>query len=167
MSAPPLIVIFGAVVRPDGSPSASLLRRIGCGLEAALAHPEAPIFCSGGVSEPGTRSEAAIMAQALVANGIAAERLVLDEESLSTIDNAAAAARHSRAGGHPFVLACSDSYHLPRARLLLGLHGVKSRPWPSHEHAAFGHRLGMAVRECLAVPQNLARVVARCARRTS
>ena len=63
MSAPPLIVIFGAVVRPDGSPSASLLRRIGYGLDAAKAHPDAPVLCSGGVCRPGTPSEASIMAR--------------------------------------------------------------------------------------------------------
>ena len=39
----PAIVIFGAAVRPDGRPSPSLLRRIGYGLKAAHAHPEATL----------------------------------------------------------------------------------------------------------------------------
>ena len=54
MSTPPLIVIFGAAARPDGSPSEALLRRIGCGLEAAAAHPRSPILCSGGAGPAGS-----------------------------------------------------------------------------------------------------------------
>lgn len=166
MDAPPLIVIFGAVVRPDGSPSASLLRRIGFGLEAAREHPDAPILCSGGVCRPGP-SEASIMAQMLLAGGVAPERLILDEKSLSTLDNVAAAVAQVGAGGHPYVVACSDGYHLPRIRLLLALHGVRSRPWPCRERAPLGHGVAMGLRECLAVPHNLARAMAQRRRRAS
>jgi uncharacterized SAM-binding protein YcdF (DUF218 family) len=163
---PPLIVIFGALVRPDGSPSASLLRRIGYGLEAAQAHPDAPILCSGGVCRPGP-SEASIMASVLLAEGVAAERLILDEKSRSTLENVAATLAQVAAGGHSHVLACSDGYHLPRIRLLLALHGVKSTPWPCRERAPLGHGVAMGLRECLAVPHNLAHAVARRRRRTS
>lgn len=166
MNKPPLIVIFGAVVRPDGSPSASLLRRIGFGLEAAREHPDAPILCSGGVCRPGP-SEASIMAGVLLAKGVAPERLILDEKSRSTLDNVAAAVAQVQAGGHPHVVACSDGYHLPRIGLLLALHGVKSRPWPRGERAPLGQGVAMGLRECLAVPHNLAHAMARRRRRTS
>ena len=165
-SPPPLIVIFGAVVRPDGRPSASLLRRIGFGLEAACEYSDAPILCSGGVCRPG-RSEASIMAEVLLAKGVAPERLILDEKSLSTLDNVAATAAQVHAGRHPFVVACSDGYHLPRIRLLLALHGVKARPWLCRERAPLGHGVALGLRECLAVPHNLAHAVARRRRRTS
>lgn len=62
----PLIVIFGAMVRADGRPSASLLRRVGYGLVAAHDYPDAPILCSGGVRRPGP-SEARVMAEVLLA----------------------------------------------------------------------------------------------------
>lgn len=163
---PPLIVIFGAVVRPDGSPSASLLRRIGFGLEAAREHPDAPILCSGGVCRPGP-SEASIMAELLLAQGVAAERLILDEKSQSTLDNVAATVAQAARGGHPYVVACSDGYHLPRIRLLLALHGVSTQPWPCRERAPLSHGVAMGLRECLAVPHNLAHALARRRRRTS
>jgi uncharacterized SAM-binding protein YcdF (DUF218 family) len=153
-------VIFGAVVRPDGAPSASLLRRIGYGFEAGQAHPDALVLCSGGACRAGP-SEASIMARVLTEQGFAPERLVLDEASLSTMDNVAAASRQAEAGGHPYVIACSDAYHLPRIRLLLALHGVRSRPWPCRERAPFGHAVAMGLRECLATPHNLARLMAR------
>lgn len=166
--AAPLIVIFGALVRPDGSPSAALLRRIGYGFEAAQAYPDAPILCSGGVCRPGAPSEASIMGRGLAERGIGSGRLILDECSLTTIQNVAAAASQASAGGHPFVVACSDGYHMPRIRLLLALQGVKSRPGAGGERAPFRHGLGMGLRECLAAPHNLAQVMARRVwRRTS
>ena len=166
MSATPLIVIFGAVVRADGSPSAALSRRIGYGFEAAQAHLDALVLCSGGVCGPGP-SEASIMARVLIEQGVAPERLILDEASRNTIENVAAAARQVEAAGHPYVIACSDAYHLPRIRLLLRLHGVRSQPWPCRDRAPLGHGLAGGLRESLAVPYNLAALMARRARRRS
>jgi uncharacterized SAM-binding protein YcdF (DUF218 family) len=163
VSAPPLIVIFGAAIRPDGQPSDALLRRIGYGLEAAHEHPDAPILCSGGVVRPGP-SEASIMAERLVRQGVRPERLILDEASLDTMQNVAAAQAQAQKGGHPYVIVCSDGYHLPRIRLLLHLHGVESRPGPVRRGPAGApvHGwLGMSLREGLAIPHNLAVMLAR------
>ena len=163
MSAPPLIVIFGAAVRSDGSPSDALLRRIGYGLEAAREHPDAPILCSGGGLRVGP-SEASLMAELLCRDGIGDERLILDEASRNTLENCAAAAAEAARGGHPYVVACSDGYHLPRIRTLLRLMGVTCRPaalrrGPSAPSRA--HRLGMGLREALATPRSVAVLLAR------
>lgn len=107
------------------------------------------------------------MARELRAAGVAQHRLILDEASLSTLDNVAAAVARVEAGGHAFVVACSDGYHLPRIRLLLALHGVRSRPWPGRRRAPLRHGLAMGLREALAIPHNLARAMARRARRRS
>jgi len=159
VSPPPLIVIFGAAARPDGSPSEALLRRIGCGLEAAAAHPRSPILCSGGAGRAGP-SEAAIMAQYLAAAGVAPGRLILDEASLSTRANVEAATRQVAEGGHPHVIVCSDAYHLPRIRLLLRLAGVTSVVGPMASGPPLGHSLAMSLREAAAIVHNLASVVA-------
>jgi uncharacterized SAM-binding protein YcdF (DUF218 family) len=169
VDATPLIVIFGAAVRPDGSASEALLRRIGYGLEAAARYPDAPILCSGGVCRPGP-SEASIMADMLLKKGVAPERLILDERSRDTLENATAAAAEVARGGHPYVVACSDGYHLPRIQLLLRLMGVASRPAPPRRgpaRAPLAHGVGMGLRETLAVPHNLAVLMARQARRRS
>lgn len=163
MNAPPLIVIFGAAVDAAGRPSAALLRRVDVGLAAAADYPHAPILCSGGVVRPGP-SEASLMAEILVSGGVTASRLILDEISRNTRQNVEAAAAVAAEGGHPFVLACSDGYHLPRIRLLLRLAGVASRPGPKGRRAAeppVAHRLAMSVREGLAIPHNVALSLAR------
>nr|WP_293374469.1 YdcF family protein [Phenylobacterium sp. SCN 70-31] len=148
-------MIFGAAVRADGSPSPALARRIRYGAAAAAAFPASRVLCSGG---PGPRgpSEAAVMADQLSRRGVASARLLMDEASLDTLQNVAAAARAARAEGAPLVVACSDAYHLPRIRLLLTVLGVRSRagPQPGSRGDA-GHRVAMALREAVAIPYDL------------
>lgn len=157
-----LIVIFGAAVDRNGEPSAALLRRIGYGHAAARLYPLAPILCSGGVVRPGP-SEASIIAARLEATGISPQRLILDEVSLNTLQNVAAAVYWTCQGGHPSVVICSDAYHLPRIRMMLGFHGVDALrgPVPAGPGTApLGHWLAMCLRETLAIPFYLAMLIA-------
>jgi vancomycin permeability regulator SanA len=139
------------------------LRRIGYGLKAAQAHPDAPILCSGGVGRAGP-SEASIMAQVLRGQGVAAERLVLDEASLDTLQSVIAAARFRRRRGCDGLIVCSDRYHQPRIRLMLGVLGVASEAGPTARGLA-GTRLAswlrMYAREALAIPYDVAIVIVR------
>ena len=161
MSQPPLIVIFGAAVRADGRPSAALLRRIGYGLQAARAWPDARVLCSGGVGRVGP-SEASVMVEVLGREGVVAGRLISDEESLDTLQSVAVAARQASALGCPFVVACSDGYHLPRIRLMLAVLGVRSVAGPrGGPRGDPWHRLGMALREIPAIPYDMALVAAQ------
>jgi uncharacterized SAM-binding protein YcdF (DUF218 family) len=158
----PLIAIFGAAVGPSGRPSAALLRRIQAGYEAAQRHPEAEIVCSGGVGRYGP-SEASIMAQVLARRAVAPERLILDEDSLDTLQSVVAVARLARPRGAG-VVVCSDGYHVPRIRSMLAVLGVASRPGPRPAGpyaASLGHRLSMGLRECAALPYDVAIVLAR------
>jgi len=162
MSGVPLIAIFGAAVRPDG-PSPSLLRRIGYGREAARAHPQARVLCSGGVGRFGP-SEASVMVERLVAEGVAAERLIADEASLDTLQSVAVAARWARRLGAPRVIVCSDAYHVPRIRLMLALLGVPTTPGPALPGtggASLWYWLRMSLREAVAIPYDCAIVLAR------
>ena len=120
-----LIVILGAAVRPDGRASAALLRRIEGGRRLAQAYPDALVFCSGGVGRYGP-SEASIMAERLTAGGLAPERLILDEQSLDTLQTVIAAAREIGRRGLPGAIVCTDSYHTPRTRLIFAALGVRS-----------------------------------------
>jgi uncharacterized SAM-binding protein YcdF (DUF218 family) len=158
----PLITIFGAAVRPGGEPSAALLRRIGYGWRAAQAHPDASLLLSGGVGRHGP-SEASIMAEHLARGGVSPERLILDEASLDTLQSVVVASRLARARGAA-VLVVSDGYHIPRIRLMLSALGVPSAaaPAPAGRFGpSLGHRLGMSLRECAAIPYDLAIVLAR------
>ena len=159
-SSAPLIVIFGAALRPDGAPSEALLRRIACGLAAARAHPEAPVLCSGGSKEGGP-SEASVIARVLTAEGVAPERLILDEASATTRDNVQAAVRAARAGGHRCAVVCSDRYHLPRIRVLMRLAGLSAVAGPAAGRPPLAHHLAMTLREAAALAHNLAVMAVR------
>lgn len=155
MTTPPhLIVIFGAAINANGEPSAALLRRIRYGHAAAGLYPLASILCSGGAVRPGP-SEASIIAAQLKAVGVSPERLILDDDSLDTLQNVAATARWMRSGKHSFAVICSDAYHLPRIRMLLAFQGIRTLrgPVPAGPGTApLGHWLAMCLREMLAIP---------------
>jgi vancomycin permeability regulator SanA len=159
----PVIAIFGAAVRPDGTPSPSLRRRIGYGARAAAAWPDAPVLCSGGVGAAGP-SEASIMRAELTAQGVAAARIHLDEASLDTLESVVATARFAGQEGCDGAVVCSDRYHIPRIRLMLAVLGVASAAGPTASglqgtRAYYWAR--MYLREALAIPYDVAIVIAR------
>lgn len=156
-------MIFGAAVRADGRPSPALARRIGYGLQVAAAAPDAPIFCSGAVGRTGP-SEASVMAAALKGRGVDPARVVLDEESRDTLQSVLAAARFLKGRGLSRAIVCSDRYHIPRIRLLLGALGVASVAGPllpGRGGTRLVHWTRMRLREALAIPYDLAIVLAR------
>ena len=163
MESAPAIVIFGAAVRADGRPSPALARRIGYGLQAALAAADAPVLCSGAAGRVGP-SEASVMAAALKARGVPPERIVLDEASRDTLQSVLAAARFLRARGLSHAIVCSDRYHIPRIRLLLAALGVATETGPllaGRGGSRFLPWMRMRLREALAIPYDLAIVLAR------
>jgi uncharacterized SAM-binding protein YcdF (DUF218 family) len=150
----PLIVILGAAVRPDGTASAALLRRIDGGHRLAVSYPRALVFCSGGVGRHGP-SEASIMAQRLIALGLSPDRLVLDEDSLDTLQTVIAAARFIRAERLPGAIVCTDSYHAPRTRLIfaaLGIAAVDGSVKAGVRQMGWPEWIRMRLREAPAIP---------------
>jgi vancomycin permeability regulator SanA len=140
-----------------------LLRRIGYGLAASASYPAAPILCSGGVGRAAC-SEASIMARELSERGVAPGRLILDEASLDTLQSVIAAARFVRRRGLDGAVVCSDRYHLPRIRLMLGALGVATAAGPTTPGLArtrLRYWLRMHLREALATPYDLGIVLAR------
>jgi vancomycin permeability regulator SanA len=159
----PLIAIFGAAVQADGRPSPSLRRRIGYGAQAAAAWPGAPILCSGGVGAAGP-SEASIMAADLLGRGIAADRVILDEASLDTLQSVVQVARFVRLRALDGAVICSDRYHMPRIRLMLAVLGVPTRAGPTGsglQGTRAYYWAKMYLREAIAIPYDFAIVVAR------
>ena len=87
---PELIVVLGGGMLANGNPAPSTLARAETGADLAREHPMAAIICSGshGVGRKPRKSEAASMADAIVARGVDATRIFLEDESRDTIGNA-------------------------------------------------------------------------------
>ncbi|MBE7211983.1 MAG: YdcF family protein [Gluconacetobacter diazotrophicus] len=168
---PPVIVVFGAAVRPDGAPTLTLVRRVEAARSCAERLDPPPLFLlSGGVGRhlpPGAPSEASVMGRLLGEAGIPPDRLLLDEASRDTLDTVLAARALCRRlpPGTPF-LAATSAYHLPRCLLLLRLAGVPVRAAPPPDAPAsrsLGRRWRWRLREVPAIPWDaLLLVLHRC-----
>ena len=150
------IVIFGAAVREDGSPSGSLRRRC----EAAAAYgceaPSRPWFLpTGGVGRHGP-AEALVMRDLLVALGVEPSRILLEPEAADTLQSVRLCTRLLRARGDVVrVLVATSSYHRARCTLLFRLAGFDSQALstPSDRaHLGTAKWLGYVLKECLATP---------------
>ena len=153
MTGRTLVVVFGAAVRPDGSPSPTLARRVGYAAAFAENLPAADLFCTGGVGRHGP-SEASVMA-AMLGHAVSASRIVLDEASGDTLQSVRAAAAYARANGYGDVVTCTDAYHQPRVGMLFRLYGLRSRPIRLPRRASPRLALKMRLREAAAIPYDL------------
>lgn len=84
------IVVLGYALNSGGSMKEELVGRLEVTLASAEKYPNAYILCTGGgtASRAKSKTEAGQMAKWLKKNGIAEERIIIEDESLSTIQNA-------------------------------------------------------------------------------
>jgi uncharacterized SAM-binding protein YcdF (DUF218 family) len=155
VGAPLAIVIFGAAVRPDGTPTTTLRQRT----EAAMAYGRAlpsPLFIPTGGSPDDRPTEAAIMAGLLRAAGVAAPAILVEETARDTLDSvrACSALLRARCYRGPVAVA-SSAYHLPRCLVLMRLAGwrvIRVPPPCVPASRRFGRRWFWRLREIPALP---------------
>lgn len=154
-----MIVIFGAAVRPDGSPSPALRNRV----EAALRHSESlsdPLFMPTGAKGRHGDAEAAVMARLLRQHGVGADRIIVEDAGTDTLSSVRAVRRLMQAHGlRGRVYAATNRYHLPRCLVLLWLAGYHARPCPPPPPPA-RRRWYWRLREIPALPYDAALLIA-------
>ena len=110
---------LGALVNPDGQPSAALAARC----DAALnANPESRAILCGGQGGDEPRTEAEAMRDYMTAHGADPARLILEDASSTTIENIANAKKLLPEDAAVAVI--TNDYHLARARRLLAHAGL-------------------------------------------
>ena len=84
------LVVLGFQLNPDGTMRDELVERLRVALTGAEKYPNALIVCTGGgtAAEDPTATEAGRMAAWLKDNGIAPERVIVEDRSLTTAQNA-------------------------------------------------------------------------------
>ena len=83
------IVVMGYQLNENGSMKPELLDRLGVAIRSAKKYPNAYIICTGGpTSRVEGITEAAMMAQWMTICGIDESRIILEEDSFSTTENA-------------------------------------------------------------------------------
>jgi uncharacterized SAM-binding protein YcdF (DUF218 family) len=124
-----IIVIFGAGIRPDGRPSATLRHRVAAAVTLGR-RIDRPLFIPTGAKGRFGEAEAAVMAALLREAGFDDNDILREETGTDTLSSARAVTRMLRELPAAPVYACSSVYHLPRCRLLLWLAGVDARRCP-------------------------------------
>ena len=113
------IVILGYSLSPYGEVRDELMCRLDAGIEAAEKYPNAYILVTGGgtaLLAPSVK-EADKMAEYLIENGIDRSRIIVENNSLSTSENAVYSERLLRSN-HPEInklFIVTSDYHVPMA----------------------------------------------------
>jgi uncharacterized SAM-binding protein YcdF (DUF218 family) len=132
VTAPSVIVSLGGGLL-NNKPQPSVVARLDATLAMAQRYPAALVITSGGMGNGQTVSEARAMGDYLLANGLAPQRLVIEERSTSTHENFAFV-KPLLAPNAPILIVSSD-FHLPRAKKIaeraqLNVAGVWPAPTP-------------------------------------
>jgi len=122
------IIIFGAAMRPDGTPSLAMRRRVAAAVSFAAVWPEAIFIPTGGQGRHGP-PEWQAMAALLMAAGVAPGRIQPEPTARDTLDSVIACQALLAAAQGP-VFAATSRFHMPRCVLLLHLAGIAARPVP-------------------------------------
>jgi len=120
------IVVLGASLRRDRL-SRVLAERIAAGVELWSAGGAPKIVCTGGMTGGAHRAEATVMAEALVAAGIPASAIVVEDQAQTTADNAAFVAALLPPGARVWLV--TQPFHARRAAYLFRRVGLDARVW--------------------------------------
>ena len=126
------VIILGCGVRGE-TPSLMLRTRIEAARTYLLAHPAAKAVCTGGLGERATISEALCIYRELVAAGIEAERLYIEDRSVSTSENLLYAGEIAQKEGlpQPWVIISSE-FHVYRAAHMAERLGIPAQTLGAH-----------------------------------
>jgi uncharacterized SAM-binding protein YcdF (DUF218 family) len=152
------IVVLGCRVRLDGTPSSQLRRRAALGVALYDAGAAPRLLLSGG-GEP--VSEAQVMAELAKAAGVPPGALLCEATSRNTAENALNSASLLRELGLSRVLLVSSRAHLPRARCLFRLAGLRVIGSAGVPARSARRALVAGVVEIVALPRSVWRVLRR------
>lgn len=119
------ILVLGAQLRPDGTPSETLRRRLVLALETWQRKPVPIISCGAqGHNEP--ECEGDFMSRWLMERGVPAHQAISENKSFDTIQNLRNAQKILKEMGlsKPFVI--TSDYHLPRAKAICLMEGLNT-----------------------------------------
>ena len=116
------IVVLGYELNPDGTMKNELLQRLDVGLKCALQYENAYVVCTGGGTASGNRqvTEAGQMAEWLKDHGVKENRLIVENQSFTTAQNAlySYAILSKQYPQVRSVVIVSSDYHIPWGSLM-------------------------------------------------
>lgn len=157
-------VIFGAAVRPDGTPGATLVRRVEGALSLARGETDRMFVATGGAGRHGP-PEAHVIRDLLVAKGIGHSAILVEDMASDTLESVLFCDRMlQRRDDVHTVVVCSSSYHTLRCGLLFRLLGYKVRVGKAEAeltHLGWPRWVAYVLKECVALPYDSALLLLR------
>ena len=131
------IVVLGFQLNPDGSMRDELINRLTVAYESAVKYPNAYIVCTGGgtASENDSATEAGEMAKWLIDEGIDEDRVIVEDDSLTTAQNAIYT-YDILTSDYPsvkYLAIVSSDYHIATGELLFSSEAVLRADFPGGE----------------------------------
>ncbi len=118
-----VIIVLGAQVKPDGTPSVALERRLTAALESYDEHRQTVIVCGAqGANEPAPEGD--VMREWLIARGVLPEDVVAETASFNTRENLRYAKAIMEHRGLSKALVVTSDYHVARALALCRQEGI-------------------------------------------
>ncbi len=119
------IIVLGAQVKQDGTPSVALQRRMEAALESYNERPVLMIVCGAqGPDEP--RAEGDVMRDFMLDHGVPPSDVVAETASFNTRENLEYAQAILAEHGLSRALIVSSDYHIPRALELCRQVGIEA-----------------------------------------
>ena len=120
-----VIIVLGAQVKEDGTPSVALTRRLTAALESYQADSQLIIVCGAqGANEP--RPEGDVMRDWLIGRGVRPEDVVAETASFNTRENLIYARAIMEHRGLSQALVVTSDYHVARALELCRQTGISA-----------------------------------------
>lgn len=101
-----------------------------------------PVIVAGGRVFRGKAAEAPIVGRVLLDLGVPADRIILEERSRDTRENAAYAAEIARRAGYGHAVLVTSAYHMRRAAMEFRRAGLPATPCPAVFQTWPGKRYG-------------------------
>ena len=139
-------LVLGNTVEADGRPSPRLRARLDAALRLQRLGYFQWVIVSGGI-DPAGHDEAAVMRDYLVAQGVPAAVILVDNGGADTYESARRTAQTMREHGWKRVCVVSQYFHVPRARLALARCGAK--------HVASGSARFTEWRDLYSIPREV------------
>ena len=131
------IIVLGFQLNPDGTMKEELVERLNVALASAEKYPHAYVVCTGGgtAAENEDATEAGEMAKWLVAKGMDKERVIVEDNSITTAQNAIFT-YDILASRYPSVkklAIVSSDYHIATGELLFKAETILRANAPGNE----------------------------------
>jgi len=144
------IIVYGAKVNKDGTPSGALADRVNQAVELFRSGCGRYLVMTGGANDDG-ESETQCMKNFAISHGVPANRIIINETGFKTYDSVLNVKKIMDDHGWRHSLSVSHNYHLLRIKLMAKRVGLNTYTVPVKNSGLIPYEAWLVVREIAAL----------------